>query len=163
MSQFKRECIWEGLEPVWVIFICEFWLMTLLEYCVKLFLLGMCWLCHLLQNCRAVHFHCHWLFTSSCSTESSRWAWVWNVSPELVLIATEVMRSWLLLHMSLCISVHIRACHSATNQSHLTTKSTDPFIIAPEQSNLAVALGDWLSFGFVKHRPCLICFGPIEN
>lgn len=60
------------------------------------------------------------------------------------------MRSWFLLHMSLCISIHIRACYPATNQHHLTAKSTDPFLIAPVESNLAEAFGDWLSFGFVK-------------
>lgn len=49
--------------------------------------------------------------------------------------------------MSLCISVYTRAVHSTTNQTHLRAKSTDPFIIVSEQSNLALALGDWPSLG----------------
>lgn len=73
------------------------------------------------------------------------------------------MRFPLPFHQSLLISLHIRPFPSPTNQSHLTRKSTDPFIIAPEQSNLPRTLGVWFSFAFVKHPPRFICFSPKSN
>lgn len=84
----------------------------------------------------------HWCCSGCSHPPPLRWAW--NVSAAFGLIGTEVMRSWFLLHMSLCIRIGITACHSATNQNHLTAKSTDPFIIGPEESNLAKPAGNWL-------------------
>lgn len=52
----------------------------------------------------------------------SRWAWVGNVWSELVLIATELMRAWLLLHMPLCISVYIRSLPLRNQSEPLNNK-----------------------------------------